>query len=161
FNAATGADNGSRFAGGTNTDLGLFVEDDYSIGPFLVTGGARADRWTVRYGDPRSLSAAGGVIEDSAYPDRSGWGASWRGGVRADRWTVRNGYHRNLTAAGGVIDASLYPDRSGWDVSWRVGATADVARGVRVRAAAYTGLRLPTLNELYRPFVVFPVTTNA
>src|SRR5690606_3284816 len=24
-----------------------------------------------------------------------------------------------------------------------------------------TGLRLPTLNELYRPFVVFPVTTNA
>src|SRR5690606_18818953 len=56
---------------------------------------------------------------------------------------------------------SLYPDRSGWDVSWRVGATADVARGVRVRAAAYTGLRLPTLNELYRPFVVFPVTTNA
>lgn len=120
FNAATGADNGSRFAGGTNTDLGLFVEDDYSIGPFLLTGG-----------------------------------------VRADRWTVRNGYHRNLNAAGGVIEDSLYPDRSGWDVSWRVGATADVSRGVRVRAAAYTGLRLPTLNELYRPFVVFPVTTNA
>ena len=27
--------------------------------------------------------------------------------------------------------------------------------------AGYTGFRLPTLNELYRPFVVFPVTTNA
>jgi len=120
FNAATGAGNGSRFAGGTNSDLGLFVEDDYSIGPFLLTGG-----------------------------------------VRADRWTVRNGYHRNLAASGAVIEDSVYPDRSGWDLSWRVGATADVARGVRVRAAAYTGLRLPTLNELYRPFVVFPVTTNA
>lgn len=120
FNAGTGAANGSRFAGGTNSDVGLFIEDDYTIGPFLLTGG-----------------------------------------VRADRWTIRDGYHRNLAASGAVLEDSLYPDRSGWDVSWRVGATADVARGVRVRAAAYTGLRLPTLNELYRPFVVFPVTTNA
>ena len=120
FNAATGAATGSRFAGGTNSDFGLFVEDDYSIGPFLLTGG-----------------------------------------VRADRWTVRDGYHRNLAASGAVLENSLYPDRSGWDLSWRLGATADVARGVRVRAAAYTGLRLPTLNELYRPFTVFPVTTNA
>src|SRR3546814_13435035 len=30
-----------------------------------------------------------------------------------------------------------------------------------LRAAAYTGLRQPTLNELYRPFVVFPVVTQA
>ena len=30
-----------------------------------------------------------------------------------------------------------------------------------MRAAAYSGLRLPTLNELYRPFVVFPVVTQA
>jgi len=120
FNAGNGAANGSRFAGGTNSDLGLFVEDDYSFGPVLLTGG-----------------------------------------VRADRWTIRDGYHRNLAASGAVIENSLYPDRSGWDVSWRVGATVDVARGVRMRAAAYTGLRMPTLNELYRPFVVFPVTTNA
>jgi vitamin B12 transporter len=120
FNAATGAATGSRFAGGVNNDLGLFVEDDYSIGPVLLTGG-----------------------------------------VRADRWTVRDGYHRNLTASGGIIEDSAYADRSGWDLSWRVGASADVARGMRVRAAAYTGLRLPTLNELYRPFTVFPVTTFA
>lgn len=117
---ASGAGNGSRFAGGTNSDLGLFVEDDYTLGPVLLTGG-----------------------------------------VRADRWSIRDGYHRNLNASGGVIEDSAYADRSGWDFSWRVGATADVSRGVRVRAAAYTGLRLPTLNELYRPFVVFPVTTYA
>ncbi|MBA4354258.1 MAG: TonB-dependent receptor, partial [Novosphingobium sp.] len=30
-----------------------------------------------------------------------------------------------------------------------------------LRAAAYSGLRQPTLNELYRPFTVFPVTTQA
>ena len=120
FNAATGAANGSRFAGGVNSDFGLFVEDDYTIGPFLLTGG-----------------------------------------IRADRWTVRDGYHRNLAANGTAIADSAYADRSGWDVSWRVGATADVAPGVRVRAAANTGLRPPTLNELYRPFTVFPVTTFA
>ncbi|WP_241773064.1 TonB-dependent receptor [Erythrobacter sp. SG61-1L] len=117
---ASGAGNGSRYAGGTNSDLGLFVEDDYTLGPVLLTGG-----------------------------------------VRADRWSIRDGYHRNLNAAGGVIEDSTYADRSGWDFSWRVGATMDVSRGVRMRAAAYTGLRLPTLNELYRPFVVFPVTTFA
>jgi iron complex outermembrane receptor protein len=32
---------------------------------------------------------------------------------------------------------------------------------IALRAAAYTGFRLPTLNELYRGFTVFPVVTNA
>ena len=35
------------------------------------------------------------------------------------------------------------------------------SRRLELRAAAYTGIRLPTLNELYRPFVVFPVVTQA
>ena len=37
----------------------------------------------------------------------------------------------------------------------------EASDAVRLRAAAYRGLRQPTLNELYRPFVVFPVVTNA
>ncbi|WP_240502323.1 TonB-dependent receptor domain-containing protein [Sphingomonas panacis] len=32
---------------------------------------------------------------------------------------------------------------------------------VALRAVAYTGFRLPTLNELYRSFTVLPVVTNA
>jgi outer membrane receptor protein involved in Fe transport len=120
FNAATGAANGSRFAGGVNTDLGLFVEDDWMLGPLTLTGG-----------------------------------------VRADRWTIRDGYHRNLNAAGGVIEDSVYPDRADWSFSYRGGAVLAVAEGLKLRAAAYSALRLPTLNELYRPFVVFPVTTQA
>lgn len=117
---ASGASNGNRFAGGVNTDFGLFVEDDWELGPVTLTGG-----------------------------------------LRADRWTIRDGYHRNLNAAGGVIEDSVYPDRSGWDWSYRAGAVVEAAEGLQLRAAAYSGLRLPTLNELYRPFVVFPVTTQA
>ncbi len=117
---ASGAGNGSRFAGGVNTDFGLFVEDDWELGPVTLTGG-----------------------------------------VRADRWTIKDGYHRNLDAAGGVLADNVYPERSGWAFSYRAGAVFEATEGLRVRAAAYSGLRLPTLNELYRPFVVFPVTTLA
>ena len=37
----------------------------------------------------------------------------------------------------------------------------DPGGGVALRAAGYTGFRLPTLNELYRPFTVFPILTRA
>ncbi|MED5206345.1 MAG: TonB-dependent receptor, partial [Pseudomonadota bacterium] len=35
-----------RNAGGTNTDLGLFLEDDWTLGRLVLTLGARLDRWT-------------------------------------------------------------------------------------------------------------------
>jgi len=117
---AAGAENGSRFAGGVNTDLGFFAENDWVMGPLTLTGG-----------------------------------------LRADRWTIKDGYHRNLNALGGVIEDAVYPDRADWSFSYRAGAVVQAAEGLKLRAAAYSALRLPTLNELYRPFVVFPVTTLA
>src|SRR3546814_11405926 len=54
-----------------------------------------------------------------------------------------------------------FANRAGWEGSLRGGAVWRVTPALRLRAAAYSGLRLPTLNELYRPFVVFPVTTQA
>ena len=120
FSAVTGAVTARRSAGGANTDLGLFVEDDWTLGPLTLTGGARADRYAIRDGF---------VIERSA--------------------------------AGVTTTATRYPDRAGWDTSVRGGALLRLGGGLRLRAAAYTGLRLPTLNELYRSFTVFPVTTLA
>ena len=109
-----------RRAGGRNTDFGLFAEDDWTIGPLVLTGGARADRWSIRDGHFREISSAGKVTS-------------------------------NLT----------FPDRSGWDTSLRGGAVLHAAAGLSLRASAYEGLRQPTLNELYRSFVVFPVRTQA
>jgi outer membrane receptor protein involved in Fe transport len=116
----TGAVTQRRNAGGINSDLGLFVENDLTLGRITLTGGARADRFSIEDGFYVARNAAGLAVSDLAYPDRSGWEGSFRGG-----------------------------------------AVARIGGGLRMRGAAYTGLRLPTLNELYRPFTVFPVLTQA
>jgi len=120
FSAFTGALRETRAAGGVTTNLGLFVEDDWTIGPLLVTGG-----------------------------------------LRLDNTQIDDGFFRALDPGGALVGETQAPDRSDWALSWRAGALLYASRRVEVRAAAYTGLRLPTLNELYRPFVVFPVVTEA
>lgn len=79
--------------------------------------------------------------------------------ARADRWTVRNGHFVESTSAG-IVD-NRFPNRAGWVASLRGGGLLDLGEGLTLRGSAYSGLRQPTLNELYRPFVVFPVTTRA
>ncbi|GGD37911.1 TonB-dependent receptor [Croceicoccus pelagius] len=109
-----------RNAGGSNTDLGFFLENDFVLGALTLTAGARVDRYTINDGFYTARDASGAVITDNVFADRSGWEESFRGGM--------------VFAADDALS---------------------------LRAAAYTGLRLPTLNELYRPFVVFPVVTQA
>lgn len=120
YSAFTGALRERRRGGGVNSNLGLFIEDDWRIGRLLLTGGLRADRT---------------MIED--------------------------GFYRAVDASGVLVNETIAPDRSDWTLSWRAGAAYDASGALRLRAAAYTGLRLPTLNELYRPFVIFPVVTQA
>lgn len=83
------------------------------------------------------------------------------GGLRVDRTSITDGFYRAVDAAGNVVSQIAAPDRSDWAVSWRAGASWQALPALRLRAATYTGLRQPTLNELYRPFVVFPVETLA
>lgn len=110
-----------RQAGGEQLTTGLFVEDDWTLGRLVLTGGARVDRWT-----------------------------------------IREGFFREVNAATGAITSPLpIADRSGWEFSGRAGLLYRLSDGVALRGAGYTGFRLPTLNELYRPFVVFPIRTEA
>ena len=83
------------------------------------------------------------------------------GGVRADRSMIADGFYRAVNPTGVVVSELTAPDRADWSVTWRGGAAWQASDTLRLRAAAYRGLRLPTLNELYRPFVVFPVVTRA
>lgn len=120
ISAFTGQITARRRAGGVTSDLGVFVEDDWQVGQLVLTGGLRADRTVIADGFYRESNAAGVVVTDTAFADRSDWTLSWRGSA--------------LLRATPSLD---------------------------LRVAAYSGLRLPTLNELYRPFVVFPVVTQA
>lgn len=120
ISAVTGAVTARRMAGGVNTDVGFYAENDLTLGALVLTGG-----------------------------------------VRADRTTIADGYFQVRNPAGAVTSRTTYADQSDWTVTWRGGAVVQAAEILALRAAAYTGLRQPTLNELYRPFTVFPVTTQA
>ncbi len=108
--------------------------------------------------------SAGGTNDDLgiyAEHDRTFGALRLTGSVRLDRWSVNDGRFIEANAAGTITTDNRFADRSGWTASLRGGALLDVADGLRLRASAYSGMRQPTLNELYRPFVVFPVTTRA
>jgi len=118
--ASSGAVTARRNAGGNSSVAGLFVEDDWTLGKVVLTGGARVDRWT-----------------------------------------LTNGFFHERNGAGAPTSLLAFPDRSGTEFTGRGGLLYRPVAAVALRAAAYTGFRLPTLNELYRPFTVFPVTTQA
>jgi outer membrane receptor protein involved in Fe transport len=88
--------------------------------------------------------------------------ATWTGkkitataGGRVDRWTISDGrLHERVLATGAVLTDSAFRDRSGWEPTGRAGIAWQADAGLTARAAAYLGWRLPTLNELYRPFRV-------
>ena len=106
-------------------------------------------------------STAGLFVEDDWTPNFVfGGRLVLTAGVRGDRWTITDGFFRETSAAGAVTD-TRYANRSGFEATGRAGALFHASDAMALRVAGYTGFRLPTLNELYRPFVVFPVTTQA
>ena len=112
FQFVGGAPTRGRVAGGETLTLGGFAELSWERGPWLVTGGARIDRWWISNGRLQErLLATGAVLTDTAFPDRTGWQPTGRAGL-----------------------------------AWRASPE------LTLRAAAYRGWRLATLNELYRPF---------
>lgn len=84
------------------------------------------------------------------------------GSVRLDRWRLFDGARQEIDRANGEITLrSVFPDRDGYSWNGRLGTSVNVSRQAIVRAAAYTGFRVPTLNELYRPFRVGNAITEA
>ncbi|MBO9713018.1 TonB-dependent receptor [Sphingomonas sp.] len=74
-------------------------------------------------------------------------------GGRIDHWSLTAGRLIERPLAGGPAVTDLaFADRGGWEGSGRVGAAVKLGGGFGLRAAGYRGWRLPTLNELYRPF---------
>ena len=83
-------------------------------------------------------------------------------GGRLDSWRERDGHRRETErASGNVLRDDTYADRDGVEFSPSAGLVWQPAAGWRVRAAAQHSFRRPTLNELYRPFRVGNVITEA
>lgn len=95
--------------------------------------------------------------------------AAWRAkdltvtvGGRIDRWTVSNGrLNERVLATGAMLTDTAFRDRAGWEPTGRAGLAWRAGGGLTLRSAAYLGWRLPTLNELYRPFRVGADATAA
>jgi vitamin B12 transporter len=84
------------------------------------------------------------------------------GGGRLDRWRILDGFlDERVIASGAVLNDIAFADRSGWEPTARAGIAWRPAGAVTLRAAGYLGWRLPTLNELYRPFRVGAGATAA
>ncbi|MBL0767398.1 TonB-dependent receptor [Sphingopyxis sp. DHUNG17] len=79
---------------------------------------------------------------------------------RVDRWSIGEGFRRETNIGGAPISDARFAPRSGWEASGRIGLRW-TSEAVSLRAAGYRGWRLPTLNELYRPFRVGPDATAA
>ena len=84
------------------------------------------------------------------------------GGGRIDRWQILDGrLFEQVFATGAVLTGTRFAERSGWEPTGRAGAAWRFGDTLTLRSAAYLGWRLPTLNELYRPFRVGPDATAA
>jgi vitamin B12 transporter len=84
------------------------------------------------------------------------------GGFRLDRWQLVDGMRRESEGGtGAIITDSRFADRDGYNLNGRLGTRLVLAPDLSVRAAGYTGFRVPTLNELYRPFRVGNDVTEA
>jgi outer membrane receptor protein involved in Fe transport len=107
-------------------------------------------------GQPTRRRRAGGeTLTSGAFAEASGdvGGVTLSGGVRLDRWQVSDGHLFEQTIATGVVTRNeMDPRRHGWLPTARGGLMVPVGGGISLRSAAYLGWRMPTLNELFRPF---------
>ena len=156
------------------TGLGGKFELRPPVGPDMVLrlgadfrrawGELQEDAYSAFSGRQTERRRAGGATSDLGIFAENDWTSGplvLTGGLRLDRTRIGEGFYEARDPSGALRTREDTPARTDWSVSWRAGATFEAADALRLRAAAYRGFRLPTLNELLRPFVVFPVVTQA
>lgn len=147
----------------TGTGLRIEIEPPLGSGWTLRTGGdlrmvsgRTSELYSFVAGAPTRRRVAGGESSTAGlFADLSleRGALTLTAGGRADRWTIRDGrLFEALLTGGAPLTDSRAPDRAGWEGSARLAAALRASDAIALRGAAYSGWRLPTLNELYRPF---------
>jgi outer membrane receptor protein involved in Fe transport len=126
-------------------------------GDWRATDGETKELYTYTAGVPGRIRAAGGRTATLGGFAEGSWepGGGWTltAGGRIDRWWIADGFLREAVLATGVrVTDQRFADRSGWRPTARGGVAYAMDDALTLRGAAYLGWRLPTLNELYRPF---------
>jgi len=112
----------------------------------------------------RDRRSGGKSATQGAFVEVTRTNSPWEmsGTARLDHWQISDGqYRERLLTTGRVTADEQFDDRSGWLPTARLAVGRAVAPGLRLRSAAYLGWRLPTLNELFRPFRAGPDATAA
>lgn len=112
----------------------------------------------------RDRRAGGETSIVGAYAEGSWRTGPWlvAGGARLDRWASEGGFRLETDRVTGAVTLDApSPDRSGDVFSARLAVRRDLGDGLAARAAAYSGFRPATLNELHRPFRVGNDLTEA
>ena len=128
--------------------------------------GTSRERFRLINGRFTRLRVAGGATSTIGFYIEDSWklndALTLTGGIRADRWAIAAGRLIEIDSdTGATTQAILTPARDGWRATARGGAVVALAPALTLRGAAYSGFRLPTPNELYRPFRVGADATAA
>ena len=118
------------------------------------TTGETNELYSYVNGLPTRLREAGGQSDTAGLfaEASSTWGdVTLTGGARADHWWIRNGRLIESLIGGALTRNDRPANRQDWAPTARAGLAWETGP-VTLRTAAYLGWRLPTLNELYRPF---------
>ncbi len=109
-----------------------------------------------------STATYGGFVEASVQASDA---LVLTGGGRIDFWSIDSGFRKEIELInpfpGSVRTDEQYANRSGNEFTGRGGFAYDATDTLTLRGAAYLGWRLPTLNELFRPFRVGADATAA
>jgi vitamin B12 transporter len=134
-------------------------------GEWRRTIGETKERFTFVAGSPTRLRIAGGQTDSyggfAEFNFRPVNDLTLSAGGRLDRWQIDNGFRREVNIGGTVRSDDRFADRGGTEWTGRAGFGWQINDALAWRASAYRGWRLPTLNELYRPFRVGADATAA
>ena len=130
-----------------------------------LTRGESREFYAYAAGTPTRRRVAGGQTSSAGMFAETAWTSqrlTLSGGARIDHWAISDGeLVERLLATGVATRDDHYPNRNGWRPTARAGAFFDLGGGLSLRSAAYLAWRLPTLNELFRPFRAGPDATAA
>jgi outer membrane receptor protein involved in Fe transport len=171
--ARTGVSRASEQYNVPSTGIGARAEVRPRIGPVQLrlgadwrdTEGETKERYQFVDGVGTRRREAGGRTRTTGGFAEAAWESgplTLTGGGRIDRWHILGGFLKErVIASGAALNDLNFAGRTGWEPTARAGFTWKPAAAVTVRAAGYRGWRLPTLNELYRPFRVGADATAA